>query len=54
MFFHIIIENIITYVTKMAIMWPLTNKRKDKIWTLELDFMIRCLQLPYDNKMINI
>lgn len=48
--FHSVVENIILYGAEM---WPLTKRRRDRIRSVELDFMRRSLQITKLDKIRN-
>lgn len=48
--FHSLIENIMLYGAEM---WPITTKVRDRIRTVELDYMRRCLQLTREDRVRN-
>ena len=48
MMFHSLVENIMLYGAEM---WPVTQKTRDRIRTVELDYMRRCLQLTREDRI---
>jgi len=49
--FHCVVENIVLYGAEM---WPQTQKIRDKIRTVEMDYMRRCLQLTRKDRVRNV
>lgn len=48
--FNSIVQNIVLYGAEV---WPLTTRVRDKIRTVEMDYMRRCLQLTREDKVRN-